>query len=300
MSNLFYRLPRLTFLAVGFILVAGISAFSNLGRQEDPTMSERYGRVETRYPGASAEKVESLVTEKVENSLREVPEIRLLSSTSRTGYSVVRVELYDKIESDQTDLVWSEVRDKLTDVAPQLPKGSTSPELEIRGPVAVTLGIAISGDDVPRSILARIAEELKSRLSNLPDTKETNLFGMPKEEVVVEINPYELARLGLSADTLAQLITNSDTRISAGTFNSQRTSIVVEVKDELDSVARLGRIPLMNTTSGQSVHLQDVASIRKILADPPSSIALASGRRAIVVTTTMETGQRVDLWAAKA
>ena len=104
LSNLFYRLPRLTFLAIGFILVTGVTSLLNLPMQEDPTMTERYGMVETYLPGASAIRVEALITEKVENALREVPEVKRLSSTSRAGHSIIQTELFDHVDKDDVTL----------------------------------------------------------------------------------------------------------------------------------------------------------------------------------------------------
>ena len=114
-SNLFYRMPRLTILAIGFILVTGITSLFNLPVQEDPTMTERFASVETYLPGASAIRVEALLTEKVEHALREVPEVKRISSTSRAGRSIIQTELFDHVSKEEVDLVWSEVRDKVID-----------------------------------------------------------------------------------------------------------------------------------------------------------------------------------------
>ena len=99
LSNLFFRLPRLTILALGFIMLMGVSALTNLPRQEDPTMTERFGSVETWLPGASAKRMESLVTQKIENALREIPEVKTLDSTTRAG--VAEILGHDGIGVDQ-------------------------------------------------------------------------------------------------------------------------------------------------------------------------------------------------------
>ena len=95
----FFTNPRLSALLIVFILLMGLTALTSLARQEDPTMTERWASVTTFLPGASAERVESLVTEPVETRLREVPEIRSIDSNSRTGYSLIGIELYDHVES---------------------------------------------------------------------------------------------------------------------------------------------------------------------------------------------------------
>lgn len=300
LADLFYRLPRLTFLAVGFIALTGIAAFLNLPRQEDPTMTERYASVETYMPGASALRMETLVTENVENALREVPEIKTLQSTTRAGYSFINVELYDSVGKDQVELVWSEARDKLADLANTLPREASTPQLTARGPLAVTLGFAIVADNTPYSIQERIATELKSRLSVLPGTKETDLFGEPEQEIRVAVNPAALARVNLSVDSLVELIRAADTRLAAGELSTQHSALIVEVKGDLDSVERIKSIPIRKQANGNFMRLGDVASVTKTYVDPPNTLAIIDGQRAIVVTTIMETGRRVDQWSAAA
>ena len=137
------------------------------------------------------------------------------------------------VNAAKADLVWSEVRDKLDEVSHRLPAGTLAPELEISSPVAVTLAVAISSEDLPLTLLTRIGHELKSRLSALPNTRETELFGEAEEEILVEVDPHALARLNISMPALSQLISASDTRLSAGKFESSDSSLVVEVRGEL-------------------------------------------------------------------
>ena len=75
MRTLFYRYHRLTVLAVILLIAAGLGAFFSLGRQEDPTLTERFGTIVTPYPGASAERVEALITEPLEDAINELAEI---------------------------------------------------------------------------------------------------------------------------------------------------------------------------------------------------------------------------------
>ena len=111
--SLFYRNPRVSGLLVLFVLLFGLVALGGLARQEDPTMTERYASVSTFLPGATANRVESLISEPLETGLREIPEIRVMGSKSRAGYSLLDIELYDHVGPGETDTVWSEIRDKL-------------------------------------------------------------------------------------------------------------------------------------------------------------------------------------------
>jgi multidrug efflux pump subunit AcrB len=299
LSNLFYQFPRLTILAVGFILVTGTTAFNNLPRQEDPTMTERFGYVETFFVGATAERVETLVTEKIENGLREIPEVKTIASTTRSGYSYVDVELFDSVEANEVDLVWTEIRDKMSDLESELPMSSGKPYVDPQGPVAITLAIAITSDITPISVLERIATELRTRISSLPGTKETEIFGEPFQEILIEVDPQGLARSNMSMPELMRVIAESDTKVAAGDLDGRDYSLVVEVKGELSSVERISSIPLPSS-SGVFLRIADIAQVSKHYVDPPEAIAILNDKRGILVTTTMETGRRVDRWVESA
>jgi|TARA_B100002003_G_scaffold246465_2_gene276178 multidrug efflux pump subunit AcrB len=305
LANLFFQNPRLTILSVLFILIAGIAAVINLGRQEDPSMTERYGVVKTLLPGASASRVESLISEKIETALKEIPEIKELESTSYTGSSIVVIELYEHITSDEVELYWSEVRDKIADVGALLPREASSPELTIKQLSAVTVAFAIKGGNTPLSLLTRIAEELKYRLSNLPGTRETEIHGELEEEIHVGVDPLVLSRINFSIAELTAFIGASDTRTSAGKLENKNSSLVVEVKGELDSVERIRSIPIIRQNSASSsfqsrqfLRIGDIADVSKHPVDPPASMAIIDGERAVVVSTTMETGNRIDKWSS--
>ena len=103
-----YNRPRMLVLAVGLILVAGLSSYRVMPRMEDPILGKRVGLVSTVLPGAGAERVESLVTAELEDALGDIGEIKQLTSTSRSGVSNVVIELRDDVDRRRTDLVTRE------------------------------------------------------------------------------------------------------------------------------------------------------------------------------------------------
>ncbi|WP_210407263.1 efflux RND transporter permease subunit, partial [Hydrocoleum sp. CS-953] len=85
MTTLFYRNFRLLILAILIIIVWGTSSFFTLPRLEDPELTSRLAVITTFWPGADAERVETLITEKIEAELSEIEEIKDYDSTSRVG-----------------------------------------------------------------------------------------------------------------------------------------------------------------------------------------------------------------------
>ena len=89
--------PRLIALAGALLIVAGLAAIATLPTTEDPHVTNRVAVVLTPFPGATPERVEALVTEPIEDALRTLPEVDIVSSTSQAGLSVVRVELKESV-----------------------------------------------------------------------------------------------------------------------------------------------------------------------------------------------------------
>lgn len=300
MYNFFYKNTRLLVLTVGLILVAGLSSFYVLPRMEDPRLVSRIAIVNTRFPGAEADRVEALVTEKLEEELQEIEEIKELRSYSRAGISTITIELRDQVTEAQVDSVWSRARDKLADARPLLPSGALDPEFdeqEVRA-YALIAGLTWEGEDPPSyGILRRLTEVLEDRLRAVPGTEEIDTFGDPDEEVLVEIQPFQLASLGLTAQEVSRQIGNTDSKIAAGELRGPKASIQLEVRGEIDSLARLGRVPIHYGSEGQFVLLSDIATIKKGIAEPPGSLALIKGKPAVVLGVYSRSELRIDHWS---
>ena len=99
MRTLFYRLPRLTVLFLLVAFAGGAGAILGLGRQEDPTLIERFGYVLVTLPGADAQRMEALVTEPLENALQELDELAELDSVSRAGVSQIRLNIAEDLSA---------------------------------------------------------------------------------------------------------------------------------------------------------------------------------------------------------
>ncbi len=301
MSNLLYRNLRLLILTICLILVWGLSSYQVLPRMEDPQLTQPAAQIATRFPGASAYRVESLVTEKIEQELFEIPELKTISSISRLGRSRVFVEI--KNETADKDRVWSEVRDKLSDVTPQLPQGVLEPEYQEEETRAFTLIAALTWDLQPPvnyAILGRIAQELEDELRTLRGTEKVELFGSPDEEIVVEISSADLAALGLTPQYLSQQIRMSDAKVAAGRLRSSRNDLLLEVETELDSLERIRQIPIRFGQSGQFANLGDIALVKKGIREPPSELAIINGRPAVALAVLMDSSQRIDQWTEAA
>ena len=262
---------RLISLLVALVVVAGLGALYTLPIAEDPQMGNRYGLVLTPYPGANAERVEALVTEKLELKLRELPEIKEVSSSSGNGMSNISIALRDEVESPA--LVWSRIRDKVGEVEPDLPVGALpSRILDERGR-AYTMLIALRATDeaqVPRRVIQRYARELQSRLRSLNGTDVVEIDGEVKEEILVNVSSGVAAAAGQTVETIAASLSRFDTKASAGMLENSSSRVQVEISGDLNSVDRVAQVPLAGRGGGQVLRVADIAEVSRVVRTPDS------------------------------
>ncbi|MGF1687448.1 efflux RND transporter permease subunit [Photobacterium japonica] len=291
---------RLLILTVGLLIVAGLSAISTLPRAEDPVIHNRFASVITHFPGATAERVEALITEKIETSLRELDEVHLLTSVSRPGISVIQIELKDAITDASP--VWSQARDKLTDVEVLLPQGASRPELDDDHGYAFTVITALSwqGNTEPDLLtLRRYAIELGNRLRNLSGVEFVDTYGLPDEEILVSLDPSATSAVGRSALSLSQAINNADAKNAAGELVNGANRFTLEVSDALDSLDRVRRVPIAMDNNGYLVRLEDIATVKRQAASPPTELAFINGKPTVIVAARMQPSLRVDQWTER-
>lgn len=299
--NLFYRQPRLTVLALGLIFVAGLSAFNSIPRQEDPELTERFGGVTTYLPGASAERIETLITEKIENALQEIEEIKRTNSYSRTGISSIRIQLDDYVT--EVESIWSRIRDKISEVEGELPDNATVPDSYRNTTAAFTLLVGFTWEQdasIQMDLLHRLAKDLKQTISSLPGTKKVELYGEPEEEILVTMDSGTMAAINVTTMEVSNVIARADAKISAGRLHSGRNDLIIEVAGQLDSVNRIRNIPLRQGSDGYFLRVGDVARVEKTPRDPPSTTTIIHGKPGIILAAQMENKRRVDRWAASA
>ncbi len=296
---------HLLVLIIVIAIVGGLSALKGLPRLEDPIITNRNPQIITLFPGASASRVESLVTEKIEQKLKEIPEIKHIDSTSRAGVSVVAIELADAVTKETNEQIFTEIRDRLSDAAVQFPPGVLPPDFDDkRNAIAYTLITALSwseGGESNLGILSRQAEELADRLRGVPGTELVRIFGEPVEEISVTVDHDELAALGLTMNQVAAAMRQADAKVPSGFLRAADANILLEVAGELDSIERIRSVPLLvEAETGRTVRLGDVAKIERAIREPVGEISLSNGNRSILVATRVQGSRRVDLWALDA
>lgn len=299
----FYRHGHLLALSIVILLVAGLSALGTLPRLEDPRIDTRNALIITPYPGASAQRVEALVTDVLEDRLREIYEIKEIRSTSRAGISIVNIEMQDWVDNSTNEQLFSEIRDSIGAASETFPAGVAPPVFdEKRGATAFTLLLGVK-PDVPDNtsfaMTGRLATELADRLRNVAGTELVRLYGEPSEEIIVAVSPERLAATGLSLRDVSQQIRAADPKLPAGSLHTQNNNLRFTLTDNLDGVATISALGLKNER-GRYLRIDDIAEVYRGWQTPVSDIGRVDGEQVVFVAARMQTTVRADTWTAAA
>ena len=291
--NIFLERPRILFLTLAFILLSGISSLFSVPIQENPELAERWGNVGVFYPGASPERIETQVINDLEIKLREIVEIDELDSIISQGYSKTHIELEDSVPPDKIEETWSRIQGKLDQIIP--PDEATVILNRTAGP-PITLEYIIdwNGDGEPPMIMmSRLAQQLKRKLSSIPLTKETAVYGETDEEIIVEIDSAKMSSLNLTYGDVANSIRSFDNKKPVGVISNNNSEFLIRLKDNINSPQKVGEIPVKIINQSEIIRLQDIGNISIEPASPVEDIFLYNGKQVISVSATGTMSQRV-------
>ncbi len=279
---------RITAVALLILLVGGLAAFQGMSRAEDPGFTIRAAQVLTLFPGASPERIEELVTDPLEEAIQELPEIDFISSTSKTGVSIVMVHVRD--EFDDMRPIWDGLRRKVERAAGDLPEGVIGPRVNDEFGDVFGIVIMLTGDGYSWADLKLVADEVRDELLRVPDVAKVETYGAQDERIFVDYDNARLAELGLSPLQLRSILESANIVTPGGAVRTGAERIALEPTGNFESVADLRRTAVRLPGRPEIVFLEDLAEIRRGYAEPPSSRVYASGVPALGIGVAMRDG----------
>ena len=284
---------RITLTLLGTVILLGISLYMSLSRDSMPPYTVRVATIVSSFPGAGPERTELLVTDRVEKVAQELPELKELSSTSRTGLSVVTVTLKDEVPPGSLQDVWDRLRRKLSSMQ-GLPEGVT-PFLNDDG-IGDVYGIVVglTGDGFSYAEMKEYADDIKDEFIKLPDAAKVELGGEQEERIFVEYDDAKLKEYGLSSGRLQNQIASTNILSSGGQINLEQERIILEPTGNFNDVDDIREMLIPVGEEGtQMVALGDLARVFKGYVDPPSQVVSIEGKEGISIHVNLIEGANI-------
>ena len=251
------------YLMMGLILFFGISAYFSMPRESFPEIKETKIYVSSLYPGNTAEDIEKLITNPLEDKLKTVSNVVEIVSTSQEDYSMITVEFDEDIS---VELAKQKVKDEIDSetsgedwptfngakVEPNVFEMSMSEEIPI-------LNINISGD-YPVMKLKEFGEYLEDEIENLPEIKKVDIRGAQEKEIEVAVDIYKMMASSVSFNDITSAISNGNMTMSAGNYIASGQRRTIRILGEIDDPEELRNF-VVKSEDGDNVYLKDIADI---------------------------------------
>jgi multidrug efflux pump subunit AcrB len=269
-------------------MVAGVSAYRQLGRNEDPEFTVKTMVVQTLWPGATREETMQQVTDRIEKKLQDTPNLYYLKSYTTAGQSTIFVYVQESVPKKDVPDLWYQVRKKVGDIKQTLPQGVVGPFFNDE--FGDTFGIiyGFTADGFSHRELRDYAEEARSRLLRVKDVSKAEFLGTQDERIYVEFSTHRLAELGMDRMELVQALVTQNAVVPSGVIQTKNEAVLMDVTGRFESEKDLLRMNFV--FGGKMLRLSDIATITRGYADPPQPIFRVNGKDAIGVALSMRTG----------
>jgi multidrug efflux pump len=275
------------------IVLVGIVSFDRLTVREYPKIDEPVVTVSVRYPGASAEVIESQVTKPLEDSIAGIDAVDVLTSISRADQAQITVRF--RLEKD-ADSAAAEVRDRTSRVRNRLPQAIEEPVIaKVEADAFPVIWLAFASETTPQlAINDLINRVVKPRLQTVTGVADVRIFGERKYAMRVWIDTDRLAAYRLTTQDVEDAIRRSNLELPAGRIESIQREFSVTSQTDLVRASQFGDI-VVRTVNGFPVKIRDVARVREEPADERTAVRLNGKPSLSVGVIRQATANPLDL-----
>ena len=279
---------RLTISFLLLVILAGIAQFLTFPRQEDPPIVIREAVVSAAFPGMLPEQVEELITRRIEQQIRTMPEIDEITSDSKTGVTIVHATTRD--EYDNLDEIWKRLRNKMDDLRPELPEGTVGPFVNDEFGLVAVATVALWSDGFSMAEMRLVARDIRDRLYELKGIRKVELFGVQDERVTLKFSNAKLSQFGVSPGEVVDTLVKQNVILPGGSIDADGRDVVLSPSGNFTSVEDIEETLISVPGANSLVRLSDLVSVERGYIEPPEALAYYNGRPAIVISVSITPG----------
>jgi multidrug efflux pump len=280
---------------IGFMmavaLLAGIRAYNDLGRDEDPPFTVKAMIVRAYWPGADAVQTAKQVTDRLEKPLESLEHIDFVTSYTKPGEATITVTLRDNTPPTAVPEQWYQVRKKIGDIKGQLPQGTIGPFFNDDFGDVYGVIYALTSDGFTYRELRDQAEFIRAELLRVDNVGKVDLIGVQDEVIYVDFSLRQMAGLGIDPEQVAATLSSQNAVIASGTVDTGQERIMVRVSGALDSVEKFENVAIR--VGDRQVRLKDFAHVWRGYKDPPTPMFRLNGEPAIGLGVSMSKGGNI-------
>jgi multidrug efflux pump len=268
--------------------IAGLSAFFRLGRDEDPPFVIKTMVVVAGWPGATLEDTLLQVTDRLERTLQETPNVDFLRSFTKPGLTTIFVNLKQSTTAAKIPDIWYHVRKSVADMRHTLPAGVVGPRFNDEFGDVFGIIYGVTADGFSQRELRDYVEDIRSELMQVPDVARIELLGAQDEQIFVEFSVKQLATLRIDRSALVAALAAQNVVQPAGAIQTGNEKLLLRVSGAFEAIRDILAVNFV--ANGRLIRLRDIASVHRGYADPPQPMFRVNGQSAIGIAISMREG----------
>ncbi len=258
-----------------FLVLGGLFMTTRIKQEVFPEFDLDMVTVSVSYSGASPEEIEQGIILAVEEAIRAIDGVKELTATAAEGSAVVNAELEEGADQQK---VYQEIQQEIDRIT-TFPEDADEPAVSLATRLREVMAIDLYGD-VPERVLRKAADQVRDRLLQNPNITQVDLAGARDYEIHIEVPQERLRAYGLTLAGIAQAIDSASTEIPGGSVDTSGGDVLLRIKDRRDWADEFARIPIVTTSDGSVVYLEEIADVREDFEDSEQAAAY-NGHRCI-------------------
>jgi len=279
---------RTTIMLLLVMIFFGLSAYQQMPKDYDPGFTLRTAQIVTNFPGASPQRVEQLVTDRIEKAVQELPELDFVASESRTGVSIVSANVKESYKEMRP--IWDKLRRKVDSIKGDLPSEAHAPIVNDEFGDVFGIVIGLTAEGFTYQEMKNIADQAKDDLLRLSEAAKVDIFGIQDERIFIEYNNARLSELNISPSQLQEQLVSRNIVIPGGSINIGYEKLALEPTGNFESVEEIRKTVIQIPGSQQVIYLGDIAKVTRGYIDPATNIVRFNGESALTIAISMRSG----------
>jgi multidrug efflux pump subunit AcrB len=248
---------QFTMLFLAAVVLSGVVSAIAITKESGPEVSIPVGIVTTILPGSSAEDVERLVTNKMEEHLANIENLDTITSTSQDGVSTVVVQFLASADLQKSI---QKLKDEVSKAKVDLPSEAKDPIVSDVNFVDQPIQIISVSADAPFAQLADLADQLKNELQGVKGVQRVDISGVRNREIDIVVKKEELARYGISLPQVVAAIGSANSSLPVGSIAVDSVNYNIAFEGSFNNISDIGSVAILNV-GGQVVYLRDIADV---------------------------------------
>lgn len=279
--------PTLFWSLMTFILIAGVLAFLQMPKLEDPAVSVKQAMVIVPYPGATAHEVELKVAQTMEDELRALPNVKKIKSECQNGMATITVEFQMTVLQKDLEQHFDLLRRKVNDSRSKLPQDCYDPIVIDDMMDVYGIFYAFTGEGYSYPELYKYAKLIRRELLGVKGVKRILITGNLDEVIQITLSKEKIARNGIIPTQIMMSLQNAGKTVNAGSYQNESDRLPLHVSSAVTDEKDIRNL-LIRTPQGKTIRLGDIAQIERTYSEPQRNGFFVDGKPALAICLTME------------